>query len=740
MSLKLPSVDVKFLINVVERLNERRLYAYYPGARRSASALVLRFDENTQPTLTAALASFRAISSAQPSHDSSKDDPLSSSATVGKNACLDPMALLQYLRNHCVDPQAPSALQLLFLKRADMDASRWSGQVAFPGGHRDPEDADDFATVCREAQEEVGLPLQHAFNFVCLGRLPDYKLHRRAVSTSGLVQARFVFLHVGDMTPTVQIGTHEVESVWWMPLRRLTAAHVERGCVVHPLQSFVHPQDADYRLLLTELFPRAYLTFPSVSLPRAEEGEAAADAETSGKQSHSRGQSTSVGGGDTAASSSPRTWRVWGLTLRTANELLALDNRQPFDWPLVESNSFVLQYCVLFPFHGYYELMYQYCYRRAWLAAQLRRVLHQHGLLQKSRLSAGLKERDRRVLHGAAMERRYAVLPISADALLFAVPERPVASHVLCCLGVAVVVVWLFYTVATVIAALFASVRQAFGVEATLEQQERRRAYYAANVHRTNTNSSSSNGNRHRRTNDVSKLEPGEEADAEARDAEEEENNGGMVDVSADNVKAESALAPPDEAAAGREGHTPSPSASPLTSRWWQQRRSRPDHHSSHTTTADEAALAAELGEIARRRDKTAATEALAPAAPDADGGGSSSETTAIHKRDASQDRDDRSLDVAEAALPQRVSEAQHEATAHQPNREGGRLTRGKQEREDGSTARPLPSPPSFVMNSTSSQRVPSSPSDSAAFTPDATETNYEEELETVMNRYRSQK
>lgn len=45
---------------------------------------------------------------------------------------------------------------VLLTRRADTLASH-PGQVAFPGGGRDPEDADDAACALREAQEEVGV-------------------------------------------------------------------------------------------------------------------------------------------------------------------------------------------------------------------------------------------------------------------------------------------------------------------------------------------------------------------------------------------------------------------------------------------------------------------------------------------------------------------------------------------------------------------------------------------------------
>ena len=47
--------------------------------------------------------------------------------------------------------------------------STHSGQVAFPGGKRDPQDLSAEATALREANEEVGL---QAKNVEVLGRLP----------------------------------------------------------------------------------------------------------------------------------------------------------------------------------------------------------------------------------------------------------------------------------------------------------------------------------------------------------------------------------------------------------------------------------------------------------------------------------------------------------------------------------------------------------------------------------------
>lgn len=46
---------------------------------------------------------------------------------------------------------------LLFIRRAEHQHDRHSGQVAFPGGRADPGDRDPVATALREAEEEIGL-------------------------------------------------------------------------------------------------------------------------------------------------------------------------------------------------------------------------------------------------------------------------------------------------------------------------------------------------------------------------------------------------------------------------------------------------------------------------------------------------------------------------------------------------------------------------------------------------------
>jgi 8-oxo-dGTP pyrophosphatase MutT (NUDIX family) len=50
-------------------------------------------------------------------------------------------------------------LQVLLVKRAEKPTDPWSGQTAFPGGKRSPEDKDMKETVARETLEETSINL-----------------------------------------------------------------------------------------------------------------------------------------------------------------------------------------------------------------------------------------------------------------------------------------------------------------------------------------------------------------------------------------------------------------------------------------------------------------------------------------------------------------------------------------------------------------------------------------------------
>jgi 8-oxo-dGTP pyrophosphatase MutT (NUDIX family) len=95
---------------------------------------------------------------------------------------------------------------IAFIQRPTRTGDRWSGQMALPGGKRDPHDADALAAARRETDEEVGLVLGDP-----VGRLDDVKGRVHA----GIV-ATFVFTL--DERPPLRPAPGEVEAALWVPL------------------------------------------------------------------------------------------------------------------------------------------------------------------------------------------------------------------------------------------------------------------------------------------------------------------------------------------------------------------------------------------------------------------------------------------------------------------------------------------------------------------------------------------
>ena len=99
--------------------------------------------------------------------------------------------------------------EILFIKRAVKNGDPWSGHMAFPGGHKDPDDVDLLAAAIRETGEEIGLDISQA---TLIGSLPP----ARPMSVRRtMVVKPFVFEVDGDppFAPN-----HEVADVVWTPL------------------------------------------------------------------------------------------------------------------------------------------------------------------------------------------------------------------------------------------------------------------------------------------------------------------------------------------------------------------------------------------------------------------------------------------------------------------------------------------------------------------------------------------
>lgn len=109
-------------------------------------------------------------------------------------------------------------VELLLIQRATRDDDPWSGHMAFPGGRRDPDDADVVATAMRETREEVGIDL--AADADVLGRLDELRAIARHRPLD-LVISPIVFALQRPVR--LALSPREVEGAVWVPLSFFTS-------------------------------------------------------------------------------------------------------------------------------------------------------------------------------------------------------------------------------------------------------------------------------------------------------------------------------------------------------------------------------------------------------------------------------------------------------------------------------------------------------------------------------------
>jgi 8-oxo-dGTP pyrophosphatase MutT (NUDIX family) len=130
-----------------------------------------------------------------------------------------------------VVPESDSPHVVLTRRRSDL--RRHAGEVSFPGGRKDPEDADLSETALREAEEEIGLARS---SVELLGELP-------AISTFATNYLIHPFVGQIAASQRWEVSPREVDAVLELPLRELqqsrTRTPIERRGITFETDAYI---------------------------------------------------------------------------------------------------------------------------------------------------------------------------------------------------------------------------------------------------------------------------------------------------------------------------------------------------------------------------------------------------------------------------------------------------------------------------------------------------------------------
>ena len=122
-------------------------------------------------------------------------------------------------------PGADATPALLIMRRAERAGDPWSGQVSFPGGRVQPDDADTRAAALRELSEETGL--RPDASFMPVGRLSDLLTREH-----GRHRPMVVTPYVYRVPRALAVApSEETARLWWEPLATLVDPERQRSQV-----------------------------------------------------------------------------------------------------------------------------------------------------------------------------------------------------------------------------------------------------------------------------------------------------------------------------------------------------------------------------------------------------------------------------------------------------------------------------------------------------------------------------
>ncbi len=110
-------------------------------------------------------------------------------------------------------PTSDGDLEALFIKRAEVEGDPWSGQMALPGGRRDPVDDDLLATAARETLEETGIDLAPPD---LLGELDELAPNTPVLPPVVIRPYVFGLRDRPEVSPSAEVALHV-----WVPLSEL---------------------------------------------------------------------------------------------------------------------------------------------------------------------------------------------------------------------------------------------------------------------------------------------------------------------------------------------------------------------------------------------------------------------------------------------------------------------------------------------------------------------------------------